>query len=593
MKKNDLKLRSVNDLLNEVFFIPAYQRGYRWAARQVTDLLNDVFSFMNKDHRNKEEFYCLQPVVVAEHAGQWELIDGQQRLTTLFLILSYFNNRLAEKHRKTLFTLTYETRENSAYYLQQPDEERSLLNIDFFHIWNAYRAIETWFSDKQNLVNDVESAFLNKVKIIWYEVPGDVNPIEVFTRLNMGKIPLTNAELVKALFLRAGNFESEGPMARDLRQLKIAQEWDEIERRLQDDAFWFFLANATQESNRIDFILKLCADEAEGVSIQPTDANYLFLAFNERLNRMSGQIPQEWDSVKRVFLLLDEWFRDRYLYHVVGFLLAMGAKVSHVRTLARSAASKTVFRSKLADEIFLNLFKQSCANRSPVELRKLIEDALINLEYGHATIPRLLLLFNIASLLENGDGGSRFPFDSFKKDKWDLEHIRSVKSDMPKRPDDQKAWLGHMLEYLSQAEIDGIGRQLDMQDSSIRTRLLSLRDSEPFDSAAFEDLFDAVLDLYDPGSDLDTDNSIGNLTLLDSATNRGYGNAIFPHKRAKLIALDRIGKFVPLCTKNVFLKYYSPRIDKMLIWTFDDAAAHQAAMVDTLARFFTIEGSNP
>jgi uncharacterized protein with ParB-like and HNH nuclease domain len=87
MQNNDLQLRSVSDLLKESFFIPAYQRGYRWTVRQVTDLLQDVFAFMNEKRRAQGEFYCLQPVVVAHRDGEkrWELIDGQQRLTTIFL----------------------------------------------------------------------------------------------------------------------------------------------------------------------------------------------------------------------------------------------------------------------------------------------------------------------------------------------------------------------------------------------------------------------------------------------------------------------------------------------------------------------------
>jgi hypothetical protein len=100
-----------------------------------------------------------------------------------------------------------------------------------------------------------------------------------------------------------------------------------------------------------------------------------------------------------------------------------------------------------------------------------------------------------------------------------------------------------------------------------------------------------VIERYDPGSDAEVDNGIGNLTLLDAATNRGYGNAIFPHKRRKVIALDKAGKFVPLCTKNAFLKYYSPKINEMLIWTRKDSASHQQAIVESLTRFFMTDGA--
>lgn len=590
MHDNDLQLRSVNELLNESFFIPNYQRGYRWTARQVTELLEDVFAFMKEQRRAKGEFYCLQPIVLAwrQKEEDWELIDGQQRLTTIFLVLSFFNNRFTAEERTEFFSLKYQTREESAVYLRTLDEEGSRRNIDFYHIWQAYQAIREWFKVNKSFINDMESAFLNDVRVIWYEVHRDVNPISVFIRLNMGKIPLTNAELVKALFLKGSNFEKEGVRARHLLQLKIAQEWDEIERRLQDDAFWFFLANVRQEANRIDFILSLRAGELPPDSTLRRDPNYLFLMFNGQLTKNAGQIAGEWDSVKRVFLLLDEWFRERYLYHVIGFLLTLSVDVSRIRGLLQGAASKTAFRQALKGEIFRELFKQAPGERTFAEMRQFIDGKLADLDYeaNGRVIRHLLLLFNIVSLLEIGDSGPRFPFEHFKKDRWDLEHIRSVKSGMPQRKDDQKAWLCHVLEYLSESEVAGDSSQSDVQDSVIAEQLRVLRDADPFDSSAFESIFDIVIDRYDPGSDLEADNSIGNLTLLDATTNRGYGNAIFPHKRRKLISLDRAGRFVPLCTKNAFLKYYSPKIDEMLIWTRKDAVAHQAAMVDSLTRFF-------
>jgi hypothetical protein len=125
----------------------------------------------------------------------------------------------------------------------------------------------------------------------------------------------------------------------------------------------------------------------------------------------------------------------------------------------------------------------------------------------------------------------------------------------------------------------------------MRSKLMAVRDAQNFDTEAFAKLFNEIIELYDPNPDFEADNSIGNLTLLDSATNRSYKNAIFPIKRQKIIAQDKVGKFVPLCTKNAFLKYYSPKIDEMLIWTKDDTAAHQTAMADALTRFFVKGGA--
>ena len=97
--KNVLYLKSISDLLDYKFYIPDYQRGYRWTSTQVIQLLEDVWNFAQnppaKKNNNSNPFYCLQPIVVKniERDGEtvWEVIDGQQRLTTIILILHYFN----------------------------------------------------------------------------------------------------------------------------------------------------------------------------------------------------------------------------------------------------------------------------------------------------------------------------------------------------------------------------------------------------------------------------------------------------------------------------------------------------------------------
>ena len=67
-----------------LFSIPPYQRGYRWTSNEVKALLNDLSEFWASD----EKVYCLQPLVVqALGNGKYNVVDGQQRLTTLAIIL--------------------------------------------------------------------------------------------------------------------------------------------------------------------------------------------------------------------------------------------------------------------------------------------------------------------------------------------------------------------------------------------------------------------------------------------------------------------------------------------------------------------------
>lgn len=64
-KKSKISLKTINELLNKNFFIPSYQRGYRWKKRQVKELLDDIWEFINRK-KEEDEFYCLQPVVIKE-----------------------------------------------------------------------------------------------------------------------------------------------------------------------------------------------------------------------------------------------------------------------------------------------------------------------------------------------------------------------------------------------------------------------------------------------------------------------------------------------------------------------------------------------
>ena len=89
---SNLSRKKIKHLSQMSFFIPAYQRGYRWTSQQVIELLEDIREFNEKRLANKDSsWYCLQPIVVVPRDERYDVLDGQQRLTTIFLILSYLN----------------------------------------------------------------------------------------------------------------------------------------------------------------------------------------------------------------------------------------------------------------------------------------------------------------------------------------------------------------------------------------------------------------------------------------------------------------------------------------------------------------------
>ena len=151
---NNISIKTISELLKCNFHIPSYQRGYRWTEQQVTDLLNDINEFSPKEIANSDEktWYCLQPIVVKQKdENEWDVIDGQQRLTTIYLILYYLNQRYTEEGKVKLFELEYETREGSANYLKNElgKIEKDNSNIDYFHISIAYQTIKGWFKEKK------------------------------------------------------------------------------------------------------------------------------------------------------------------------------------------------------------------------------------------------------------------------------------------------------------------------------------------------------------------------------------------------------------------------------------------------------------
>ena len=214
------------------FFVPSYQRGYRWGKDEVLRLLDDIYL-------NGKKSYCLQPIVVRKSGGSFELIDGQQRLTTLYLIYRYLR-KVNPFFDEPSFSLEYQTRENSEEFLKNVDLSRREENVDFWFIANAYETIAKWFEEDLRLrAMHVDEYLSEDVKVIWYEVGEDEDAISLFTRLNIGKIPLTSSELVKAMFL-----SGDGHVGRE-RQEEIALQWDNMERDLHNDSLWFFLTNRT------------------------------------------------------------------------------------------------------------------------------------------------------------------------------------------------------------------------------------------------------------------------------------------------------------------------------------------------------------
>jgi len=586
--KNKLVLKPVTELLSEKFFIPSYQRGYRWKDRQVTALLDDIWNFrLNSENESKEVFYCLQPIVVSRMNGEWEVLDGQQRLTSIYIILDYLKPIL-EILGKNNFDIRYQTRPNSGSFLKNIDFKKCEENIDYFHICEAHKTISKWFDEKDGvsrinflttLLNDDESG--KNIKVIWYDVSdentSDSFAIDIFTRLNIGKIPLTNAELVKALFLQKGNFQKDKAT---LKQLQIASEWDNIEKTLQNNAFWYFIYNPDNPikyDNRIEYIFDLMKGK-----LKDDEVYYTFYEFqkdyiaSKKDKNSPPDIDRLWLTIKKYFLSFEEWYNDKKLYHLVGFLIDCEYNINKIKNESQKR-TKRLFKAWLKDEI-----------------RKQVNYQIDDLSYGRKEIKKILLLFNIQTIMATENADIRFPFFRYKDEDWDIEHIRS-QTDKQITGSNRLEWLIDFLEYYTGGRAyktpDEIENQekaindLEGEEKAIAGELLKMINADKIEEEPFNNLYQKVSVYFKEGADFDDKDSIGNLALLDSKTNRSYGNAMFPIKRKTIVNNAMNGIFVPICTKNAFLKFYSKQIGKNMHWSQQDANDYVTAIKQTLKEY--------
>lgn len=559
-------------LENSTFYIKDYQRGYRWEEQQVKSLLDDLLEFNHDNHTLK---YCMQPLVVKKaernavaHTrtlselitpdavkseetessncdSAWELIDGQQRLTTTLLVLNCCYEAL-KKPPAPPYQIYYQL----------------IRNIDEYYINHAKKVIDDWFDSFGSKSDDIRSEIRGKInsdiQFIWYEVESNANSVEIFTKLNIGKIPLTNAELFKAQLLnpdRIDKKDREKEVKENVTLASIAFEWDKIEQSLRDNDFWSFISNEMLDAEtRIDYLLRLYAIQIkyEGEidsAIQEADGLFPFLAINSyiRKHKMdSNSIACNetiWKEIVSIHDRLKSWYTNNKLYHYIGFLIATGKSgIKVITELVKDTDKKK--KSEVKEIVFDKIRKQ------------MKNVTLDNLSYSKDSqrIRSVLLFFNLFTMVQSKTD-SRFSFKQYKDPKihWDIEHIHARATDEEiraiKDPDKRKDFLESLKK-----QFEEINDQEAVQ--KINQFILTEVSTNNINEDEFLDFCCKITDKYGNYDE----NGIGNLTLLDAETNRSYHNALYPIKRIRIIERDKGEVFIPVCTKNVFLKMYSSNL---------------------------------
>ena len=370
---NVIKQVAVRDLLDgSLYYIPSYQRGYRWTKTQIYDLCNDLLEYALKPNKDPQAFYSLQPLIIREDKRRtienkptYEVIDGQQRLTTIYILYKFLMNfkgiksdeDLKMRKRVEMYSIYYETRPYDYEILKRIGYEtikkREIKDIDIAHVINAYNYIKQWLNGEKDKNPDcAESTFtlfsnetfdpdtvveklfklLNNsrnttepegnVQFIWYEIDAEKDAIQEFLSENKGKIKLTDTEKIRALFMQRKGSDK----VKDLIQLDIAKDWELIENTLHRNDFWSFISNETdKEDGRIDLIFKYIFDlHDDGKSRKDNDYlfRYYYRLFNDKLGD-AGDAPvatTQWKEVMEAFQMLQNWYRNPRIYNLIGLL---------------------------------------------------------------------------------------------------------------------------------------------------------------------------------------------------------------------------------------------------------------------------------
>ncbi len=670
--------------LNGTFVVKNYQRGYRWTKEQVTNLLEDFTSFAQQENLSHDAVYFLQPIVVSrledsEEPPHWELIDGQQRLTTIYLMDAVLRKLLATRiyslfdlgcdwrpdseaffkemlkdfgcaelsdascfilalrwtflitRSNPPFDLKYESRPNSTDFLKKLAENprgnhlsAAADNMDFYHMYQACRTIYTYFAERDkphdSLVWRLFQKFIMNVHVLWYDTTDEVgsSPVERFSRLNMGRIPLTGAELCRALLLKFVNHDLSNDRApsgnvpneltsyltqqaeqqlRIQRQTVLGSRWDDIERELRDPDFWAFLGGKVSDprATRVDFLLDLYTNKPA----EDTKEYFSFDALSQFFDHASPNYKKQdaqrvWDDITNSYQLLRFWYEDHDYYHWIGYLSDRGGSGQIQRLLQQAKKSrKSEFKEFVLSQI-----------RKSISLNEVLP-ALDALQYnkGNRSIHNLLFLFNVEYARRNNHfagcrQAGRFPFGAHRAHSWSLEHIQAQNVERLQKDEDWTVWVEHHQRVLQEMHGELLPQVAD--DASKLAEFAKRKDAliagcqkflaRPKKQAAGDEFVELSEDILAFIESLRQDNaeakhSLFNLTLLDIKQNIVLSNAIFAVKRQLLLEMRNNGEYVPIATEAIFMRRFSEEDRHLPYWSQQDQNGYEAALREVLSTF--------
>lgn len=666
---------TVSDLLDgRYFFIPSYQRGYRWSKQQVYDLCGDLLEYALLPNKSLESFYSLQPLIVrrgkytidGQEKEAYEVIDGQQRLTTIFLLYRFlaksqrYTNLLEVSQdlaNKELYHIYYETRKEDYSLLEKSGfkdfKNCDIRDIDIAHITNAFYYMKCWLENSKDedqecaealcalhgesyakktvveklfdLLND-RNRQLGCVQFIWYEIDATKDAIKEFLTENKGKIRLTDTEKIRALFMQRKSYSKDD--AKNLKQLSIAKDWELIENTLHRNDFWSFISkDMSLEDGRINVIFKYIFENDPSSSMISKEGDFLFRYYYRHLAKnhsasdsLESNVDAMWKKVMECFRMLQNWYYNPMIYNLVGLLIKHGYSIKQISDIYNqddvnthedfiTELNKEVRREIIdiipiekgnveleipENEEYISLFFKTAKDKAKMqdllrfinirEMNKIIINALADIDKEEDEKKRSDLNRGARDVMSHI---YRFPFEALDVFGWDIEHIDSATTNSLSNPKEQRDWL------IGAEDTLGDTLTKDTYYASLKNQIIDLFDNQSAkiqkpsqkETDALFSMVNYVHGIVEEDSSDVRKDWIGNLTLLDSGTNRSYKNKIFAWKKSILRARILAGVFVPKCTQNVFNKMMSGCSDTNWKWSHADKKAYHSFILSEIKEF--------
>lgn len=537
-------------------------------------LIDDLASYSN----NRP--YYMQPLVVAaqnpkDKNGPYIIVDGQQRLTTFFLIWRKMNPKEIVDDKPT-YKLTYEQRPESASYLDTTNQ----VDNNTPDICN-FKAAEEVIEAKKDIINSekFKSNFFEKATFLWYELDDPKEGPKMFERLNGKRIALTDIELCKVLLLSNACTSSTQRSER-------ASAWQNMEYRLQDDKFYAFISkdfNGSQDHDisRMDLVLEVALDKTED------NAEYSDYPLYSHLKKIDGK--DIWHKITQTFHRIELLYDNLFYYNLVGFLTINGTPI------------KDIMKEIVQPNFGELLVKRVNDWVESIDIR--------NLVYKDAKTYPALILFNVlCDLMVNQSNKkpeerfwftNRFRYDLLRAEGFDKEHVHATHSKNLQSAIEWQQWIIHILKYWPKKQLLELPPNiLQKMKDVIEVRIDSQNDREALTKAiekilsrdTFNEIFDTISKSVQENNNEDEDkqNSIGNMALLNTSINRdpAYAASPFAVKRAIIHERIKSGKFVPNGTRLMFDKSFRKSPDEMYHWAKNPYSNGDISDKDEFINFF-------